>query len=100
MNARRTYQGVQGFIGNGRRASPGTTVGVGRVWGHHLTGDEPPQQPGKATESTAELAPRAVPSPTVIGPKIFAPAPTMTPSPKVGWRLTFSSDIPPKVTPW
>ena len=37
---------------------------------------------------------------TVKGPRIFAPQPTMTLLPRVGWRLPTSLPVPPKVTPW
>ena len=39
------------------------------------------------------------PAPTAIGPKTWAPAPTITPSPRVGWRISRSSETPPSVTP-
>ena len=37
--------------------------------------------------TTTELAPTRALAPMLIGPRIFAPAPTSTPSPRVGWRL-------------
>ena len=50
------------------------------------------------------MVPRA-PAPTVTGPRIWAPAPTMTPSSRVGWRFLFiwkelstAGAIPPRVT--
>jgi len=49
---------------------------------------------------TTELAPTRAPLPTVMGPRIFAPAPTTTPSSRVGWRLPGFQETPPRVTPW
>src|SRR5216684_3735146 len=54
---------------------------------------------GGVLSITTELAPTRVPLPTVIGPRIFAPAPTTTRSSSVGWRLPGDHDVPPRVTP-
>ena len=37
---------------------------------------------------------------TVIGPSTLAPAPTITLSSSVAWRLPLCSAVPPRVTPW
>ena len=55
--------------------------------------------PGGVPSTTTEFAPTRVPRPIVMGPRIFAPAPTMTPSSRVGWRLPGDHDVPPSVTP-
>ena len=49
---------------------------------------------------TTELAAMRTLLPTAIGPRILAPAPTVTPSPRVGWRLPGFQLVPPRVTPW
>ena len=51
--------------------------------------------------TTTALAPIRLSSPTVNGTEDFrAPAPMMTRSPTVGWRLPVSVLVPPSVTPW
>ena len=37
--------------------------------------------------------------PTVMLPRIFAPAPIITPCSILGWRSPFSLPVPPSVTP-
>ena len=49
---------------------------------------------------TTEFAPIFAPWPTVIGPSSLAPAPTVTLSSTVGWRLPAAKPVPPSVTPW
>ena len=56
---------------------------------------------------TTALAPMRAQRPTVKGPRICAPEPTITLSFKVGWRLVLRwlslstlGDVPPRVTPW
>ena len=44
-------------------------------------------EPGGTSSTTTVLAPILAPSPTAIGPSSFAPEPTVTLSPRVGWRL-------------
>ena len=56
--------------------------------------------PAGTSWMTTELAPTRAPLPTVIGPRILAPAPTTTPSSRVGWRLPGFQETPPRVTPW
>jgi MFS family permease len=52
-----------------------------------------------ASRVTTAFAPTTDPAPIAIGPRIFAPAPTATPSPR-GCRLPASRVRPPSVTPW
>ncbi|MNJ72488.1 hypothetical protein D3C77_691450 [compost metagenome] len=54
---------------------------------------------GTALVTTA-LEPILAPAPTVNGPSTLAPAPTTTPSSRVGWRLPLFQLVPPRVTPW
>ena len=56
--------------------------------------------PAGTSFTTTALEPIFAPSPIVIGPSIFAPAPTTTPLPSVGWRLPSFQEVPPNVTPW
>ena len=53
---------------------------------------------GTSRRTTALAAMRAL-SPTRKGPRTFAPEPTMTLLPSVGWRLPTSLPVPPSVTP-
>src|SRR5690606_16657713 len=53
-----------------------------------------------ASRITTAFAPTALRAPIVTGPSTLAPAPTTTPSCRVGWRLPLLSDVPPSVTPW
>ena len=55
---------------------------------------------GGTSRTTTALAPIRLPLPTVTGPSTLAPAPMVTRSPTVGWRLPVSSAVPPRVTPW
>ena len=55
--------------------------------------------PGGTSRTTTAFEPIRAPAPIVIGPRIFAPAPTTTPGIKVGWRLPLFHDVPPSVTP-
>ena len=55
---------------------------------------------GGQSRVTTALAPIAEPAPMTTGPSTFAPAPTVTLSSNVGWRLTFARLRPPSVTPW
>ena len=41
-----------------------------------------------------------LPAPMVKPPRILAPAPTVTLSPRVGWRFSRRTLVPPRVTPW
>ena len=49
---------------------------------------------------TTEFAPIFDRSPMTIGPSSAAPAPIITSSPTVGWRLPRAKPVPPSVTPW
>ena len=57
-------------------------------------------EPGGTSSTTTVLAPTLAPSPTAIGPSSLAPEPTVTSSPRVGWRLPRWKPVPPSVTPW
>src|SRR5438477_136864 len=65
-----------------------------------------PLRPGQAAvpastgRVTTDPAPTRASSPTRIGPRILAPAPTTTRLPTVGWRLAWLRLTPPSVTPW
>ena len=50
--------------------------------------------------TTTALAPMRLSSPDRDHPSTLAPAPMVTRLPMVGWRLTRSRLVPPKVTPW
>ena len=54
---------------------------------------------GGTSWMTTLLAPIFAPWPTVIGPSILAPEPTVTLSWTVGWRLPVANPVPPSVTP-
>jgi hypothetical protein len=54
---------------------------------------------GETSWMTTEFAPIFAPCPTVIAPSSFAPAPTVTLSCSVGWRLPVAKPVPPSVTP-
>ena len=57
--------------------------------------------PGGTGFITTALDPTRAPSPTVKPPSTCALAPTITPLPKVGWRLVPRPRlVPPSVTPW
>jgi hypothetical protein len=49
--------------------------------------------------STTEPAAMRAQWPTSILPRIFAPAPIITPRRIFGWRSSFSLPVPPSVTP-
>src|SRR5690606_18680452 len=50
---------------------------------------------------TTALEPIRAWAPTVKPPRIWAPAPTTTPSSSVGWRFSpLYRRVPPRVTPW
>ena len=49
---------------------------------------------------TTVPAPIFAPWPTTIGPSRSAPAPIVTLSCTVGWRLPVANPVPPSVTPW
>ena len=55
--------------------------------------------PAGTAFTTTEFEPTRALSPIVIGPSIFAPAPTTTFLPSVGCRMAFSQLVPPSVTP-
>ena len=57
-------------------------------------------QPAGTSRTTTALEPILASAPMVIGPRILAPAPTTTPSHRVGWRLPLFQEVPPSVTPW
>ena len=50
--------------------------------------------------TTTEPAPTFTLSPIRMLPSTFAPVPTTTRLPSVGWRLPLSLPVPPSVTPW
>jgi tagatose-1,6-bisphosphate aldolase non-catalytic subunit AgaZ/GatZ len=55
--------------------------------------------PAGTSRTTTALEPTFAPSPTRIGPRILAPAPTTTLRPSVGCRLPLFQEVPPRVTP-
>ena len=57
--------------------------------------------PGGTGLVTTAPEPTRAPSPTVKPPRMQALAPTITPRSSVGCRLApFTSEVPPRVTPW
>ena len=78
--------------------SGGAVTGRGRLRAMTWPGTPTTTELDGTDFTTTALAPTRLSWPMVIGPRILAPAPTVTRSPSVGWRLPFCQLVPPNVT--
>ena len=93
---RRSSSSMRSHSGSGRRST------VSLLWLVKATtwpGTPTTVALGGTLETTTAPAPMREPWPIVTSPMIFAPAPTTTPSSRVGWRFSRRVEVPPRVTP-
>ena len=90
------FSSTKSYAGTGAFVVSGFLVSLGLIAWFHFWG----LVPALTGLMTTEFEPIWLPSPIVMAPSTFAPAPMVTLSSMVGWRFPWPRLVPPRVTPW